>query len=157
MSIVGQPRSYHKKFLFQVEIPGVAWTGFQKCGDLKETTAVVEQWEGGAIVANKSPGRVKTSDVTLERGATSDLDLWQWYKQVNDAGAGVGAVDEVYKKTVNIVQLDRDGSVLRRWQLFKAWPTEYSAGDRDNTTDGNAIEAITLTYEYFEPSDDTSP
>lgn len=156
MSIVGKPRSFHKKFLFTVEIPGVEWAGFQKCGEIKSTTAVVEQWEGGAIVADKSPGRMKMADVTLERGATSDLDLWRWYKQVNDASNGTGAVDEVYKKTVNVTQHDRDGSVLRRWELLKAWPTEYSAGDRDNTADGNAIEALTLTYQYFTPSDDVA-
>lgn len=157
MSIVGAPRSYHKKFLFQVEIPGVDSADFQKCGDIKASTAVIEQWEGGAITADKSPGRMKTSDVTLERGATSSLDLYLWYKQVNDAAAGTGAVDEVYKKTVNIVQLGRDGTVLRRWQLFKAWPTEYSAGDRDNTADANVIESLTLAFEYFEPDDDSTP
>jgi phage tail-like protein len=157
MSIVGQPRSYQKKFLFTVEIPGVEWAGFQKCGEIKMTTAVVEQWEGGALVANKSPGRIKTADVVLERGATGDLDLLQWYKQVNRAAAGVGQLDEQYKRTVNIVRRDRDGSVLRKWELRKAWPVEYSAGDNDNTADANVIESLTLTYEYFEASDDPSP
>jgi len=156
MSVVGKPRSYHKKFLFTVEIPGVGWAGFQKCGEIKSTTSVVEQWEGGAIVASKSPGRTKTADVTLERGATSDLDLWAWYKQVSNAAAGTGVIDDQYKRTVNVTQRDRDGSVLRQWQLQYCWPTEYSAGDRDNTSDANAVESITLTYEYFEPSDDTS-
>lgn len=158
MSVVGQARSYHKRFLFRVEIPGVAWAGFQKCGELKETTAVISQWEGAGQLtwnaAYTSPGRVKTSDVTLERGATSDLDLWRWYRQVSDAGAGSGAVDEAYKRSVQIVQLDRDGNELRRFALRAAWPTEYSAGDRDNTADGNSVESLTLTYEYFELSDD---
>jgi phage tail-like protein len=157
MPIIGQPRSYFKKFLFTVEIPGVTFAGFQKCSEPKMTTSVIEQWEGGRIVADKSPGRIKTEDVTLERGATKDLDLYAWYLQVNDAASGNGAVDDQYKKTVNIVQRDRDGSVLRRWELKKAWPTVYGPGDWDNTVDGNGIETMVLTYEYPEPSDKPAP
>jgi phage tail-like protein len=156
MAVVGQPRSFHKKFLFTVEIPGVAWAGFQKCSEPKMSTAVVEQWEGGAIVADQSPGRMKTAAITLERGATKDLDLYAWYKQVNSAAAGVGLPDDQYKKTVNIVRRDRAGNVLRRIELRKAWPSEYSAGEQDNTADGNVIESLVLTYQYFEFDDDAS-
>ncbi|HEY5316360.1 MAG TPA: phage tail protein [Solirubrobacteraceae bacterium] len=156
MSIVGRPRSFFKKFLFTVEIPGVGWTGFQKCSEPKQTTAVIEQWEGGAIVADKSPGRIKMEDVTLERGATKDNDLYAWYLQVNDAASGTGKVDEVYKRTVNIVQRDRDGSVLRRWSLLKAWPTIYGPGDWDNTADANGVETLVLCYQYPEPNDKPS-
>jgi phage tail-like protein len=153
MSIVGQPRSYFKKFLFTVEIPGVGFAGFQKCSEPKSTTEVIEQWEGGAIVPDQSPGRMKFEAVTLERGATKDLDLYAWYLQVNDAAAGTGAIDDKYKKRVNIVQRDRDGSVLRKWELKKAWPSAYGPGDWDNTVSANGIETMTLTYQLAEPND----
>jgi phage tail-like protein len=154
MPVIGQPRSYFKKFLFTVEIPGVGFAGFQKCSEPKMTTGLVEQWDtdGDKPTADKSPGRMKTEDVTLDRGATKDLGLYAWYLQVNDAASGNGAVDDQYKKTVNIVQRDRDGSVLRRWELKKAWPTVYGPGDWDNTVDGNGIETMVLTYERAAPT-----
>jgi phage tail-like protein len=159
MTVVGSARSFQKKFLFTVEIAGVAWAGFQKCGEIKMTTALVYQYEqmGDLPVANGSPGRIKTADVVLERGASEDLDLWHWYLQVNRAAAGTGAVEARYKRTANVVRRDRDGIVLRRWELRNAWPTEYSAGDSDGTADANVIESVTLAYDYFEADDDPAP
>lgn len=155
MSVIGKPRSYFKQFNFKIEIPGVAFTGFQKCGEIKADVAVVEQWEGGARAAEKSIGRYKTADVTLERGATMDLDLWKWFKQVANIAENTALVDNEYKKTLDIVQLDNDGSELRRWTLHDAWPNSFTAGAYDNTADANVMESLTLTYKYFDPSDDT--
>lgn len=158
-AIIGQPRSFLKKFLFRVEIPGIAWVGFQKCSEPKLSTAVVYQWEGSGFAetwnaAFGAPGRMKAMDITLERGASKDLDLWHWYREVNDAARNSGLVGNEYKRLVNLVSVDRDGSVIRRTELTNAWPSEYSAGDRDNGTDGNAIESLVLTYDYFEFDDD---
>lgn len=157
MSVIGQPRSFHKGFLFKVEIPGVKYTGFQKVGEIKADVAVIEQWEGGARAADKSPGRYKTADVTLERGATKDHDLWTWFKQVADMSRnGLSEVDAKYKREVDIVQLDLDGTERERWTLHDAWPTAFSAGSFDNTADSNRIESVTLTYKYFDPTPDAS-
>lgn len=154
MPVIGKPRSYHKGFLFQVEILGVESARFQYAGPLKLEVAVIEQWEGGAIAADTSPGRVKTPTVTLKRGVTSDIDLWKWMKQVANIAANSGVVDDEYKRTFDIVQLDRDGTELRRWTLHDAWPSSLTAGEWDNTADKNVIEEVTLTYRYPEPDDD---
>lgn len=156
MSVVGKPRSYFKKFLFTLEISQVAFAGFQKASELSMETAVIEQFEGGAITAEKSPGRVKVADVTLERGATKDLDLWQWAKQVSNIAQNGGVIDDQYKRSLDLVQRDRDGSELRRWSLYDAWPNKFVAGDWDNTADANVIESITLTFKYFVPDDDVA-
>lgn len=154
MAIVGKPRSFHKKFLFTVEILGVTSARFQSCGPIKASVGVIEQWEGGAIAADTSPGRMKTESVTLKRGATSDLDLWRWWKQVVNVAANTGVIDDEYKRTFDVVQNDRDGTELRRWTLHDAWPTAFSAGEWDNTADANNVEELTLTYKYFDPDDD---
>lgn len=150
MAVKGKPRSYFKKFLFTVEIDKFTFTGFQKCSELSADIAVIEQFEGGALTAEKSPGRVKFADVTLERGATKDLDMFKWFKEVANIAANVGAVDNQYKRNVDIVQRDRDGSELRRWRIFQAWPSKFVAGDWDNTSDSNVSESLTLTYKYFD-------
>jgi len=49
-----------------------------------------------------------------------------------------------------VVQLDRDGSELRRWTLYNAWPTKFNAGEWDNEADENVIEQVTLTFDYFD-------
>lgn len=150
MGVVGSARSFYKKFKFIIEIDGVAYAGFQKCSALEAEVAVVEQNEGGSLIPDKSPGRVKFTDITLDRGATDDLDLFNWFKEVVDASANSGLTDPNYKRNLDIVQQDRDGTTLRRWRVTRAWPTKFSAGEWDNDADENVMESITLAYDYYD-------
>jgi phage tail-like protein len=150
MPVIGNPRTFHKKFKFIVEIDGVASAGFQKCSELSVEVANVQYYEGGSLIPNKSPGRLTFADVTLERGATSDKDLFDWLTQVADAAANAGLNEPEFKRNLDIVQQDRDGSTLRRWSLTGAWPVKFVAGDWDNEADENVIESVTLTYDFFE-------
>ena len=149
MTILGQPRQFFKKFKFLIEIDDFASAGFQKCSELSVEVANIEYHEGGALIPNKSPGRLKFADVTLERGATKDHDLFDWMEQVADAAANAGLVEPKFKRNVDIVQQDRDGSTLRRWTIAGAWPVKFVAGAWDNEADENVIESVTLTFDYF--------
>ena len=150
MPVIGTPRTFHKKFKFVVEIDNVASAGFQKCSELSVEIANVQYSEGGALIPNKSPGRLTFADVTLERGATADQDLFDWLTEVADASANAGLSEPEFKRNLDIVQQDRDGSELRRWRLHNAWPVKFVAGDWDNEADENVIESVTLTYDFFE-------
>jgi phage tail-like protein len=150
MPVIGTPRTFHKKFKFIVEIDNVASAGFQKCSELSVEVANVQYSEGGALIPNKSPGRLTFADVTLERGATADQDLFDWLTEVADASANAGLNEPEFKRNLDIVQQDRDGSELRRWRLHNAWPVKFVAGDWDNEADENVIESVTLTYDFFE-------
>lgn len=150
-TIQGNPRSFYKKFSFVIEIDGFLHAGFQKCSELSAEVAKVEHFEGGALIPNKSPGRVTFADITLERGATNDLEFYSWFTEVVASDSGQGLPDEEYKRDLDIVQLDRDGTELRRWHVVKAWPTKHVAGDWDNTTDDTQITSLTLTFDYYIP------
>jgi len=155
MGVIGQPRAFFDKFKFLVEIDGVTYAGFQKCSELSVELAKVEHYEGGSLIPNKSPGRLTFADITLERGATSDLELYDWFEETARASAGIGGagrIDPLYKRTLDVVQLDRDDSVLQRWNLVNAWPTKFVAGEWDNTADEKVITSVTLAYDYFEPT-----
>jgi phage tail-like protein len=102
------------------------------------------------LIPDKTPGRATFSDVTLERGATLDRDFYDWLVEVVNISANSGLVDPEYKRNLDIVQQDRDGTTLRRWRIYNAWPMKYIAGDWDNDTDENNIESVTLTYDRFE-------
>lgn len=146
----GIQRSFFKKFKFIVEIDSFAYAGFQKCSELEAEIAIIEQWEGGSLTAQKSPGRVKFNNMTLERGATTDLDMFNWFKQVVDAIANAGLKDNEYKRNFDVVQQDRDGSELRRWAVSGAWPCKFKAGDWDNNSDENVIESVELAIDGFD-------
>jgi phage tail-like protein len=152
MPILGTPRSLAKRFAFAVEIDGIAHSGFSTCSELSVEVAKVEYWEGGRLIPHKSPGRMTFADVTLERGATRDRDLYTWLNEVVQVASGLGIVDNKYKRNLDIVQQDRDGSTMRRWSLYGVWPIKLVAGAWDASSDEALIESVTLTYDYWELS-----
>lgn len=151
MPIVGTPRVFQKKFAFTVEIERVAHAGFKSQSEIKAEVATVEQWEGGAIIPDKTPGRVTVSDVTLERGAANkDSDLYDWWLETVKMTANAGLPTPGYKRDVDTIQRDRDATVLRTWALAGAWPRVFIAGAWDNEADENVIESMTLALDTFE-------
>lgn len=147
MAVFSSPRLYHKKPFFTVEIPGIGSAEFKSVSGLKSTTAKITYWGGGSIAPSQQPGRTTTADVILERGATSDLDMYGWFKQVVDAAAMVA--EPTHERPVAVVQRDRRGLELRRWILVQAWPTEYEGGEWGDS-DEVTIEKVTLAVRYFE-------
>lgn len=158
MTVIGTPRTYQKRFSFVVEIEGVSSAAFTKMSALEAEIAKVEQWQGGTLIPDKSPGRVTVSDVTLERGVVNrDSDLYNWWLDVvrmsagvGDGGRGIGLTNPLYKRQVELIQLDRLGAELRTWTLDGAWPTKMVVGDWDNEADENVIEMMTLTFDTFD-------
>lgn len=150
MTIIGNPRSFHKKWKYLVEIDSLGRSGWATCSELSVEAAKIEHWEGGARIPNKSVGRLTFSDVDLTRGATRDRDLFDWFQEVATLASGLGLPDDRYKRGAAIVQLDTDGTTLRRWTLQNAWPTKFIAGEWDNDTDEVTMEGLTLTYDYFD-------
>ena len=54
MTVIGNPRSFHKKFKFVVEIDDVGHAGFQKASELSVEVANVQYFEGGSLIDRKS-------------------------------------------------------------------------------------------------------
>jgi len=72
-------------------------------------------------------------------------------REISPVDANHDSLTDVnYKRNLDIVQQDRDGTTLRRWSLSRAWPVKFVAGDWDNEADENVIESVTLTFDFFE-------
>ncbi len=154
MPIIGTPRSYFNKFKFLAEFDGLTYAGFKSCSELSAELATIEHFEGGVLIPNKTPGRLTFADITLERGATLDLETYNWFEQGAKASAGTGGIglkDNRYKRNGEIIQLDRDDTVLQRWSIKGAWVKKFVAGDWDNDSDEKVITSMTLAFDFFEP------
>src|SRR5579871_3002368 len=103
MPLIGNPRSFHKKFKYVCEFDDILSAGFQKCSELSVEAANVQYFEGGSLIPNKTPGRLTFTDVTLERGATHDTDMFDWFQDIALASSGTGMVDPLYKRQADIV------------------------------------------------------
>lgn len=155
MALIGKSRNYYDKFKFIVEIDNVQYAGFSKCSELSLEIEKIEHREGGGLLAHKSPGNITVPDITLERGATDDLDLYSWFEQVAKVAAGIGGagmIDDQYKRNFDIVQLNRDDSIRQRWAVAGGWPNKFVAGEWDSGSSEKTIEKIGLVVDYFVPT-----
>lgn len=150
MAILGNPRTLHTRHKFLVEVDQLGSSKWQKCSELAVEVANIQYFEGGALIPTKTPGRLTFTDVTLERGATEDRDLFDWLQDVAIASAGRGLPSPLYKRSADIVQEDLDDTVLRRWTLVRAWPVKFVGGAWDNEADEIVIESVTLTFDFFQ-------
>jgi phage tail-like protein len=150
MAITGTVRTYDKRFRFTVQVDGFVSAAFSKVSGLKGKVNVTEHYEGGAILPNKSPARGSFENLTMDRGATANLDMYLWFKSCLNAPADAGVVDEALKRHLDVVQRNRAGTIIKKWSVFGAFPTEFTAGEWDNNSDEVVIESLVLAYDYFD-------
>lgn len=146
-----------KKFRFLIEISGFARGGWQKMSGLKAVVNKVEYREGGDnATKRKSPGLVDFSDVVLSRGqilaaGKGDRDILTWFTQVFDIAAKKPKASKVFRRTIDIIQQDRELNEVRRWRLKEAWPCEWEpTGDFDGEASADNIESITICHEGYQ-------
>lgn len=150
MAIIGAVKTFDKKFLFQIEVDGFISASFSKMSNLSCAIGEVKHYEGGSLLPTKSFGKLDFKDITLERGASVDLDFYTWWSSVANAAANAGLTEAAGKRHFDLVQRDRDGSILKRYSIFGAWPKEFDAGDWDNTSEDVVIEKMVIAYDFFQ-------
>ncbi len=134
-------------FNFAIDVSGAVKGYFTEVSGLGSENDIVEQKvvnEKGVEVTLKIPGRLKWGDITLKRGITSNLDIWDWRKQVED-----GKITDA-RKNGSIIMLDRELKEAARWNFTNAWPSKVSGPAPK--ADGNeiAIEELTIVHEFIE-------
>jgi phage tail-like protein len=129
---------------FRVEIQGIGSASFCQVQGLEVSIDVVEYRAGDAKVntEQKLPGLFKTSDVTLKRGLTRDLSLWNW---VNTAING-----SVNRSDVAITLLDATEQPVLVWRLRNAWPSKWVGPSLNATSSDVAMEELVLVHEGLE-------
>ena len=129
--------------------------GVSKVGMLKRTTEVISHREGGDLSTPRhSPGRSSFGPISLERGITFDPEFEKWANLVYST-EGDGAVSLAnFRKDIIIELLNLQGTVVRRYYVFRCWVSEYTAlPDLDANTNAIAFETIMLQNEGHERDD----
>ncbi len=113
-------------------------TGFGSENDIVEYKAADQ---GGKEVYLKIPGRLKWENITLKRGITNDLALWQWRKQVED-----GQVESA-RQNGTIVMYDQQGTPKAQWDFQNGWPSKLSGPQLNAQSNDVAVEEIVIAHE----------
>ncbi len=133
-------------FNFALDVGGTIKGYFTEVAGIGSENEIIEQKvvnEKGVEVILKIPGRLKWGDITLKRGITSSMDLWDWRREVED-GKVAGA-----RKNGSIIMFDRELKEAARWNFINAWPSKISGPSPK--ADGNEIgvEEMTIVHEYI--------
>lgn len=133
-------------FQFGLLVEGKVAGYFTDCSGIGSEHDVVERQyvdEKGHSFIKKVPGIVKFNDVTLKRGITSDMQMWEWR-----AEAERGDMEKA-RTNCSIVMYDRNFNEKATWHFYNAWPSKITGPDL--TSDGSefGVEEITIVHEGF--------
>ena len=131
---------------FKVDVGGEIAGYFTECSGLGSENEVTEHKvvnEKGVQVTLKLPGRLKWGDITLKRGITSDMQIWDWRKMVED-GDVKGA-----RRDGSIVMYDQSLKEIARWNFNQAWPSKVSGPAPKSDSNEIGIEELVLVHEYI--------
>jgi phage tail-like protein len=134
-------------FQFTLELSGKTQAVFREISGLGSESEVVEEKSidvKGHPYVKKIPGRLKYTDVTLKRGITAVMDIWQWRKLV-EKGDIVAA-----RTNGSIVAYDTSFQEVARWNFENAWPTKITGPQFQADSNNIALEEVTITFEKME-------
>jgi phage tail-like protein len=132
-------------FTFTVEIAGIQEAYFSECSGFEVKLDVEEYKEGGQNdFLHKLPGRRSYSNLTLKRGMTSSIELWQWLDRVATKKA---KKDE--KKNISVVQHNAKGDEQLRWNLIAAYPVKWTVPSMQTDQSTVMVESLELAYQEF--------
>src|ERR1700712_4167321 len=127
----------HHRFSFVVDLgdgSGDLPAGsFRRVRGLGTTIDPVEYREGNdpQLHTRKLPGLRHYSNVTLKRGITADLRLWQWI-----------AAGPPHPRTVTTTMLDQRREPVLRFVLHNAWPCRWTGPKLNAKRSAVAIETV---------------
>lgn len=128
---------------FRLEIGGISEAHFSEVSGFDISTDAIDYREGDEPMhVRKLPGLNKFGNVTLKRGITDSMDLYNWYKDV--------VAGKIKRQTVAIVVLDEEGKDKARFQITEAWPNKYDPMDLNAKGNDVSIETMELVNEGVE-------
>jgi phage tail-like protein len=131
-------------FHYGIEVQGVVNGYFTECSGIGSENELIEHKvvdEKGRESIQKIPGRLKWQDITLKRGITSNMDIWDWRDQIVE-----GKVDDA-RKNGSIVMFDQAGDEVARWNFENAWPLKVSGPSMKSDSNEFGIEELVITHE----------
>ena len=130
-------------FNFKLEIEGITVAGFSEVTGLNQESNVIDYREGQEpITPRKLPGLNKFGNITMKRGISPDLSVYNWRKTVTDG--------DIERRNASIVLHNEKHEEVVRWNLVNAWPSKYVGPDLKANANEVAIESIELTHEGVE-------
>ncbi|MFN2169246.1 MAG: phage tail protein [Anaerolineae bacterium] len=130
----------YAQFNFLVELDGLTVAGFTEVGGIATESDVIEYRNGSDdATVRKLPGLRKYSNITLKRGYTQNMELWEWRKTTEDG--------QTERRDGVIILLDEARQPVLRWIFREGWISKYEGAALNSTTSEAAIESLEIAHE----------
>jgi phage tail-like protein len=140
---VGDRNDPYRAYNFIIEIDSITRAGFRECSGLDSTQTPIEYREGtDPLTVRKLPGMVTYANLTLARGVTDDVELWEWR-----AAAQNGQLE---RRNGSVVLLNDTGEEQARWNFREGWPSKWTGPTFNATGAEVAIETLEISHEGLE-------
>jgi phage tail-like protein len=131
------------RFTFIVEIEGVTSGPFILVSGIESETEIIEYKSGNDRTIRKKPGLTKYSNITLKRGYTGNIELWNWYRTVINGQAE--------RRSGSIILMRANQTEIERYNFFEAFPVRYKNYELDSTNGTSPLmEEIEIAVEFIE-------
>lgn len=132
----------YRNYRFRVVIDGIQTAAFADATIPDTSTEAVDYREGiDAPHARKLSGLTKFGNITLKKGLTDSLELYNWRKSIEDKGALKN------RKSLSIILVDEEGNDKAQWDILEAWPTKYDVSALSAKGNEVSVESMELVHE----------
>ncbi len=131
------------QFAFGLELQKQLSGLFTECSGLGSEHEVIQAKtvdEKGNEVLLTVPGRIKWENITLKRGITDDMKIWDWRKQVEDGNVEGARVNG------SIVMMDQHHREAARWDFENGWPCKVSGPQLKSDSNEIGLEELTIAH-----------
>mgnify|MGYP001066237213 CR=1 FL=1 len=131
---------------FGLEIEGESVGTFQKCTGITTKNEIITENKSkhGKSIVQKQPGSLAVGDITLERGYTDNMDLYNWRDEIVNGNVSTN------RKDCSVVVYNVKDEEVARFNIFDCWPAELSGPELDASSNDIAIEKVVLACERIE-------
>jgi phage tail-like protein len=131
-------------FHYAIEVQGVVTGYFTECSGVGSEHEIIEHKivdEKGRESIQKIPGRLKWQDITLKRGITDNMDIWDWRDQVVQ-----GKVNDA-RRNGSVIMFNQGLEEVARWNFENAWPSKVSGPSMKSDTNEFGVEELVIVHE----------
>jgi phage tail-like protein len=132
-------------FKFGLEIEGKLSGYFTTVSGIGSESEVITHKivnsETGETILQQQPGRLTWTPVTLKRGVTSSMDIWEWRQAVVEGDI------EGARTNCSVVAYSQDNTEIARWNFEAAWPSKVVGPEMDSGSTNYMIEDVTIVHE----------
>jgi phage tail-like protein len=135
-----------RNFRYKLSIDSINIASFSEVAIADTTTDAIEYREGDEPThVRKMPGLNKYGNITLKKGITSSLELYNWHNQVL-----TNQIRDVRRKVQIDVWGEDDDQPKATFVVREAWPIKYDPSDLNAKGNEVLIETLELANEGIE-------